>query len=567
VAPKPRGAHPGCLIEFLFLLPYYFSLALAAGVFYFAWRRRRSPSAAAYAWYAFGQALWMLSLILELVSPDGEIKLFWDMVQWISGLIVLLAFPVFALRYTEYKLVNERLAFALSCVIPGLFLALLLTDSQHHLVFAHPRLVPLFPFAELQYDLTGPVRNFVLYYYAIILLGLGLLVSRFIRPHMLYRGQVATIIVGILLPLVGTILSIAGIRITPLRDSTAVAGAIGNLIVAWGLFRFRIFELVPIGRERVFESMADPVVILDNRNVVLDVNRAMLEMLGRRDSSAVIGMPVKDVFEDFPIPIKLYGHVSHARVETSFEIRGRTVHYELTVYPLYDRQKRISGRVYVSHDITAMKELEHSLRTLNQELEQRVQARTEELANAYDTTLEGWARTLELRDKEIEGHSRRVSETTIHLAQALRVRESDLVHIRRGALLHDIGKMVIPDEILHKPDNLTVEERAIMERHPETAFELLRSIPYLEKALDIPYCHHERWDGTGYPRGLAGAEIPLAARIFAVADVWDALGYDRTYNRAWTHERRVQYIKDNSGTHFDPRVVEVFLILYGNGAI
>jgi putative nucleotidyltransferase with HDIG domain len=182
-----------------------------------------------------------------------------------------------------------------------------------------------------------------------------------------------------------------------------------------------------------------------------------------------------------------------------------------------------------------------------------------DLALAYDRTLEGWSRALDLRDRETEGHSRRVTETTLHLARAVGVPEPDLVHIRRGALLHDIGKMGIPDAILLKPGPLTGEERAIMERHPVYAYDLLSPIDYLHPALDIPYGHHEKWDGTGYPRRLRGDEIPLAARIFAVADVWDALCSRRPYRPAWTKGRARQYIRTQAGKHFDPRVVQIFL--------
>ncbi|HON73117.1 MAG TPA: HD domain-containing phosphohydrolase, partial [bacterium] len=184
-----------------------------------------------------------------------------------------------------------------------------------------------------------------------------------------------------------------------------------------------------------------------------------------------------------------------------------------------------------------------------------------ELTLAYDTTIEGWAQALELRDQETEGHTRRVADLTVKLAQALWISSEDLIHIRRGALLHDIGKMGIPDQILLKPGPLTEEEWEIMKKHPVYAWELLSPIKYLRPALDIPYCHHERWDGTGYPRGLKGEEIPLSARIFSVVDVWDALTSDRPYRPAWTREKALEYIKEQAGHHFDPQVAERFLEL------
>jgi HD-GYP domain-containing protein (c-di-GMP phosphodiesterase class II)/HAMP domain-containing protein len=182
-----------------------------------------------------------------------------------------------------------------------------------------------------------------------------------------------------------------------------------------------------------------------------------------------------------------------------------------------------------------------------------------DLLLAYETTLEGWSRALDLRDRETEGHTQRVADLTVRLARALGVPEDDIVHIRRGALLHDIGKMGVPDAILHKPGPLTEEEWTVMRRHPDLARGLLWPIAYLRPSLDIPYCHHERWDGTGYPRGLRGEEIPLAARIFAVVDVWDALLSDRPYRPAWTRERALQYLREQAGRQFDPDVVRAFV--------
>jgi PAS domain S-box-containing protein/putative nucleotidyltransferase with HDIG domain len=184
-----------------------------------------------------------------------------------------------------------------------------------------------------------------------------------------------------------------------------------------------------------------------------------------------------------------------------------------------------------------------------------------DLTLAYDATIEGWSHALDLRDKETEGHTQRVTELTERLARTMGLSEAELVHIRRGALLHDIGKMGVPDHILLKPDKLTDEEWAFMRQHPQFAFDMLAPIAYLRQALDIPYCHHEKWDGSGYPRGLKGEQIPLAARIFAVIDVYDALTSDRPYRKAWSREKTLEHIKTNSGTHFDPKVVEAFISL------
>jgi PAS domain S-box-containing protein len=185
----------------------------------------------------------------------------------------------------------------------------------------------------------------------------------------------------------------------------------------------------------------------------------------------------------------------------------------------------------------------------------------EELARAYDNTLAGWARALELRDELTEGHTRRVTELTLDLARIMGIPEDEIIQIRRGALLHDIGKMGVPDSILNKPGPLTAHEKRIMRMHPQYAFEMLSFIPFLQPALEIPYCHHEWWNGNGYPRGLKGEEIPLSARIFSVIDVWDALTSDRPYRLKWTQEKTLKHIRDGSGKQFDPRVVDAFLKL------
>ncbi|MBI3914241.1 MAG: response regulator [Chloroflexi bacterium] len=197
----------------------------------------------------------------------------------------------------------------------------------------------------------------------------------------------------------------------------------------------------------------------------------------------------------------------------------------------------------------------------NATLFENLQRSNTDLLLAYDATIEGWSRAMDLRDKETEGHTLRVTELALQLARAMGMNEEELVHVRRGGLLHDIGKMGVPDGILLKPGKLTDEEWAQMRKHPQFAYDMLAPIAYLKFALDIPYCHHEKWDGTGYPRGLKGEAIPLAARVFAIVDVYDALMSDRPYRAAWSKEKTLEHIQSLSGAHFEPRVVEAFLRL------
>lgn len=195
----------------------------------------------------------------------------------------------------------------------------------------------------------------------------------------------------------------------------------------------------------------------------------------------------------------------------------------------------------------------------NSQLFEDMQISHEELITAYDATITGWSNALDLRDKETEGHAQRVTKLTLYLAKALNISREEQIHYRRGALLHDIGKIGVPDAILLKPGKLSDDEWATMKKHPEYAFQLLSPIGYLKNAIEIPYCHHEKWDGSGYPRGLVGEQIPVSARIFAVVDVWDALSSDRPYRPKWKEDDIFSYLHEQKGKHFEPRIVDLFL--------
>ena len=244
------------------------------------------------------------------------------------------------------------------------------------------------------------------------------------------------------------------------------------------------------------------------------------------------------------------------KYDTTYTVSHRALHklgyfvwLETSARAILDRKTdSISEIQTASRDITERKKAEKALQDAHGHLQE-----------AYQRTIEGWVRALDLRDRETEGHTQRVTELTIIVAKTLGFSDEELTHIRRGALLHDMGKMAIPDEILQKPGPLNEEEWEKMRRHPMHAYNLLSPIAYLLPSLDIPFCHHERWDGSGYPRGLKGEEIPLVARLFAIVDVWDALRSDRPYRKKMPRREVIAYLREKSGHLFDPKLVDVFL--------
>jgi len=266
--------------------------------------------------------------------------------------------------------------------------------------------------------------------------------------------------------------------------------------------------------------------------------RRLIQIQDLREQPMVRSMPDEGFVCYFGVPLIVKGIVKGV-----LEIFHRV---PLQPYPEWlDFLETLGGQAAIAID--------------NATLFQNLEKSNFELAMAYDATIEGWSRALDLRDRETEGHTKRVTEMTLSLARAMKIEGEPLLHIKRGSLLHDIGKMGIPDKILLKEGPLTQSEWAIMRQHPQLAIDLLNPIAYLHQALEIPYSHHEKWDGTGYPRGLKGEQIPLPARIFALADVWDALTSDRPYRKAWSEEKTLEHIRANSGTYFDPQMVDLFV--------
>jgi hypothetical protein len=223
----------------------------------------------------------------------------------------------------------------------------------------------------------------------------------------------------------------------------------------------------------------------------------------------------------------------------------------------------IVGPTLTENDVPAMRAFANQIAVAleNARLVRNLQSANEQLENAYQKTLEGWVQALDLRDNETMGHTMRVAEEAVRFANFMGVSAEDIPHIRRGALLHDIGKLALPDSILRKSAPLSEAEWIVMRQHPLTAYQWLSAIDYLKPAIDIPYCHHEHWNGSGYVQGLGGKDIPYWARLFAVVDVWDAMRSDRPYRKAISEKETLKYIREQSGKLFDPAIVEAFLEL------
>jgi len=343
---------------------------------------------------------------------------------------------------------------------------------------------------------------------------------------------------------------------------------------------------------RIFDTSGLGISITDLSGNFLSGNQAVLEMLGY-DIHEYTSLCIADIThpEDLRVNLQMLDEYKVGKRD-SFTVEkkvvrkdGQIVWCKLTSTLVKDENEVPQFTIGMLEDITEKKSADEKEKAIQQELqnllddadrsrkallsviedqritEEQLKKLTNELLVAYDSTLEGWSNALELREQETAGHSRRVVDLTIKIASELGIKANELADVERGALLHDIGKMGIPDSILLKPGPLTDEEWVIMKKHPVYSYNLLSKIDFLKHAIDIPYSHHERWDGTGYPQGLAGKQIPLAARIFAVVDIWDALGSDRPYRQAWKREEILTYIRKISGTQLDPDIVAVFLRL------
>ena len=675
----------------LYLFLIFLSFSISVGGMIFTYYRRGVMGAKSFAAILACEAAWAFGFFFETINPTLQGKMFWDHVEWLPILVMPLTIAAFASEYSGKKF-NHRWPriFALT-LIPLVALTLVYTNSLWSLAFIAPHLEQAVPFPQYTYDLT-PQLWFSLYYaYGLTIYSVISLVSLAFRQKGVFSRQTWIIAIGFLIPLFSTVLTVLGINLGPHRDSSPFAFILSNLVVAFGLFRYRIFDLVPFARELVMDRMEDGIIILDASGRVVDTNPVALAMLGK-SGQKYFGLPAKAFFPEWLLPIDVSGQIQSAQREIWPEPGVHPVTYDLRITRLVDQAGGFSGQLLILRDISDRKLAEDVLQTAFAGMQQQVAEKTEvlraseerfrsivqnsydlitildqenrirfvspaisqilgysseellgrspfeiihpddiritqdelshvfrgefahtlfefrarhvngswvylesnsqnlmgnpavegvlimsrdvsarrraeeearrvraDLDTAYEATLEGWSRALELRERETAGHSQRVVQYTLALARNMGFDEEACVHIRRGALLHDIGKIGIPDSILLKNDQLTPEEWEIIRQHPVYARNLLEEIPYLKPALVIPYLHHERWNGSGYPLHLQGQNIPFEARIFAVVDAWDALMWDRPYRKGWPETEVNQYLISQAGILFDPDVVNAFI--------
>ena len=310
------------------------------------------------------------------------------------------------------------------------------------------------------------------------------------------------------------------------------------------------------------ENASDMIARITTDGEMFYISPACKIILGRAPEE-LRGMKVFDLIhhEDRAIVQALFNRKPS---DTTYTVTFRASHKDGTFVWL-----ETSARAILDPNTKEAVEVQSASRDITERkrAEEALQLAHKQLSEAYERTIEGWVHALDLRDRETEGHTKRVTEITLKVAKQLGYTEEELLQIHRGALLHDMGKIAIPDEILQKPGPLNDAEWEKMRRHPSYAYEMLSRIEYLRPALDIPFYHHERWNGSGYPHGLSGKDIPLAARLFAIVDVWDALRSDRPYRKQLPREQVIEYLRENSGQLFDPELVDVFLNFVGTNQL
>jgi PAS domain S-box-containing protein len=363
------------------LIPYFVSFAISTGVGLYAWQRRQMSGALPFALLAWSEAFWTFGYILELVGSGVETKVFWDNVQWIATFAIPLALLGFELDYTDHRLAHSALVWRILIALAGVWVFIVFAFPQNDLVRPEAWLVSGDPFSSLVYDFGPLIWLMSVYAYATFLFPLALLIGYFVQAQPVYRGQIGIIVLGVSIPLVGSVLTLMNISLTANRDNSPFTFAVGNLIMAWGLFRYRLFDLVPVARNLVVDSISDMVVVLDAQRRVVDLNVAARRVL-QPASDTAIGRGAREVFGNWPELVARFEGVEPTHVEIEAPVDGSQHHFDLRISALHDRVGTRTGTVIVIREITDRKRAERELEQYRGHLEELVQQRTAELLSA-----------------------------------------------------------------------------------------------------------------------------------------------------------------------------------------
>ncbi len=351
-----------------YLIPYFVSAFISLGVAYYAWQRRHVAGSKPFVIMVLSQAVWTCGYICELINTTLQGKVFWDDVQFVASAIWPLMFFAFVCEFSGRYWRRPRLIWSLLILPIGFFLLLLFTDSNHHVVRPESILVPGIPFASLFYEFSPAVLITAVYIYGLIAAGIYVLISSFAQAHSLYRKQIALVLIGTMFPIMGTLLTVLGVSFSAQRDTTPLTFAISNVIIAWALYRYGLFDIVPIARDKVVENMSDLVLMLDRQNRFVDINPAAEAVLGMTNGD-VIGQPVAQILAEWNYLSGLLAYDTEQVVETIVPFEGKLYDMAIKITPLFDEQERLNGRLIVARDITEMKQAERALQEHAAQLE------------------------------------------------------------------------------------------------------------------------------------------------------------------------------------------------------
>ncbi len=549
---------------------------------------RKRPEVRVFLWLILCESAWIVGFILELLAQDIQGKLFWDSVQFAPSLACTVFLLGFARLYTGCPKAFKPLELTALLVIIAAISVLSFTDGLHGLVRASPYLDSSVVQGELAYDFTFLDWLIFTLFYAISLWSLFLLLRKGARSHAASRIKHTLVAIGFMFPVLGILGSMLGLRILGHRDFSAFTLVLANICIAFALFRYRLFNLLPLARRLIVESLHDPVMVIDTDGVLVDCNRAMGALLKIR-RGRLRGSAVSSVFSSWPSDAKEILQECSGECRISLGSSPGQQHFMLDCATLEKsdgtpgQEAAVLGKVVVLRDISDIVEAERSLHTWNDALESRIHERTEALEaevlksrqaeaklrsagqNIHGTQREimlTLAELVESRSKETANHVLRVAEYARIMSEVRGLAPEEVSLVADAAPMHDLGKIVVPDGILNKPGSLSADEMELMRTHTTVGYEILskseRSL--IKTAALIALEHHEHWDGGGYPQGMVGTTISLAGRIVCVCDVFDALAMTRIYKDAWELPRIYEFFRDQKGRMFDPELVDLLFL-------